>query len=180
MPSKSLLLLARKTHLYFGLFIAPALLFFAFTGAMQTLSLHEAAGTAYKPPAVLAIWGQIHKKQTWVLPARRPPASDNHRDSPASATGTPARIGSGAGSAAEGPKFSAAPAGSPGGQPPVTLAGKQRQHLPLKLFFVLVSIGLFTSTLTGVYMAYKYDRNKILVTGILVAGAVLPIMLLRF
>ena len=42
----------RLTHLYLGVFIAPAILFFAFTGALQTFSLHETTrGSNYKPPA---------------------------------------------------------------------------------------------------------------------------------
>jgi hypothetical protein len=43
-----------------------------------------------------------------------------------------------------------------------------------------VSLGLFTSTLTGIYMSYKYDRNTALVTGVLVAGVVVPMLLLKF
>src|ERR1700744_3372323 len=69
--SRTTLRLFRKTHLYFGLFISPALLFFALTGAVQTLSLHEAAGSSYKPPALLAELGQLHKKQTTVMPVRK-------------------------------------------------------------------------------------------------------------
>jgi hypothetical protein len=62
----------------------------------------------------------------------------------------------------------------------VTLASKQKQHLPMKIFFLVVSLGLFTSTLTGIYMSYKYDRNTVLVTGVLVAGVVVPMLLLKF
>lgn len=196
--SAQTLRLLRQLHLYFGLFITPALMFFAFTGAMQTLSLHEAAGTSYKPPTVLAVWAQIHKKQTWMLPARRPPAQGgDHHDSPgtagASPTAGPARPGTSSdqgsaanrGADANSPKFSAAlPAPgaskSSSAQPEVTLSSKQKQHLPLKLFFLLVSLGLFSSTLTGIYMAYRYERNKLLVTGLLLAGAVVPLVLLPF
>lgn len=159
MPATTLRLF-RKTHLYFGLFISPALLFFAITGAVQTLSLHEAAGSSYKPPAVLAELGQLHKKQTTVLPVRKVPE------------GGPGHEGGGHGDHA------AAQAGAP--QQPVTLASKQKQHLPMKIFFVLVSVGLLTSTLTGVYMSYKYERSRLLVTGTLVAGVVLPLILLKF
>ena len=37
--SHALLRVLRKMHLYLGVFTAPALLFFAFTGALQTFSL---------------------------------------------------------------------------------------------------------------------------------------------
>ena len=50
--SHTLLKYLRLIHLYIGVFIAPALLFFAFTGALQTFSLHETTrGSSYKPPA---------------------------------------------------------------------------------------------------------------------------------
>ena len=36
----AVLKIVRLTHLYLGVFIAPAIVFFAFTGALQTLSFH--------------------------------------------------------------------------------------------------------------------------------------------
>ena len=48
----------------------------------------------------------------------------------------------------------------------------------MKIFFLIVSISLFTSTLTGIYMAYKYMRNRTAVTVLLLLGAVIPIALL--
>ena len=151
--------LFRKTHLYFGLFISPALLFFAFTGAVQTLSLHEAAGSSYKPPAVLAELGQLHKKQTTGMPVRKAPEG---------------------GAVREGNHGDHAGASSSAPQPAVTLAGKQKQHLPMKIFFLVVAVGLLTSTVTGIYMSYKYERSWLLVTGTLVAGVVVPLLLLKF
>ncbi len=157
--SATTLRLFRKTHLYFGLFISPALLFFAFTGAVQTLSLHEAAGSSYKPPAVLSELGQLHKKQTTVMPVRKAPkgGATHEAGRPDHASGQP----------------NAAQQG-------VTLAGKQKQHLPMKIFFLVVAVGLLTSTATGIYMSYIYERNKLLVTGALVAGVVFPLLLVKF
>ena len=157
--SRTTLRLFRKIHLYFGLFISPALLFFAFTGAVQTLSLHEAAGNSYKPPAVLAELGQLHKKQTTLLPVRKAPEGGAGREG-------------GRGDHAAGQQNAT--------QPAVTLAGKQKQHLPMKIFFLVVAVGLLTSTVTGIYMSYKYERNWLLVTGTLVAGVVVPVLLLKF
>jgi hypothetical protein len=165
MPPAATLRLFRKTHLYFGLFISPALLFFAFTGAVQTLSLHEAAGSSYKPPALLAELGQIHKKQTTVMPARKPQASETAHDAGPAYGGTQAD------------HATAQPAAPP--QQAITLAGKQKQHLPLKIFFLVVALGLLSSTLTGVYMAYRYERNKLLVTATLIAGVIAPFLLLK-
>jgi hypothetical protein len=156
MPASTLRLF-RKTHLYFGLFITPALLFFAFTGSMQTLSLHEAAGSSYKPPHWLAELGQLHKKQTLILPERKALAPADHKPGHSPETASP----------------QAAPA------QPVTLESKQLQHLPMKIFFLVVALGLFTSTLTGVYTAYKYERSRLLVSGTLLAGVLLPLLLLK-
>ncbi len=48
----TLLKYTRLVHLYLGVFITPALLFFAFTGALQTFSLHETtvAAATSRPP----------------------------------------------------------------------------------------------------------------------------------
>jgi hypothetical protein len=149
--SATTLRLVRKTHLYLGLFISPALLFFAFTGAVQMLSLHEAGGRSYNPPAVLAELGQIHKHAGIATPV---PDASAKADK--------------AGPISKSPKLEA------------TLASKQRQHLPMKIFFVLVAVGLLTSTATGIYMSYKYERNRLLVTGTLAAGIAIPLLLLKF
>ena len=151
----------RKLHLYFGLFIAPALLFFAFTGAMQTLSLHEAAGDSYTPPAWLAKLGQLHKDQNIVPRKPRAPRAEG-----------PPNAGK--------PSFSAQPTSPKSAPPAETLTSKEREHLPEKLFFLTVALGLVSSSLTGIYMAYKYERNRLLVTGLLLAGIIVPLVLLPF
>ena len=49
--------------------------------------------------------------------------------------------------------------------------------LPLRLFFLTVCTGLFASTLTGLYMAYTYSRSRLLITGLMTAGVVIPVLL---
>lgn len=152
--ANNLLRFLRKLHLYFGLLIAPALLFFAFTGAVQTLSLHDPAGKSYQPPAFLVELGQLHKKQTIMIPPAKPsPAPPNARDHAPAPSNPPKEI---------------------------TLAAKQRQHLPMKIFFLVVALGLLSSTFSGIYMAYRYTRTPILVTGVLLCGILIPLVLLRF
>jgi len=149
-PKRAFLHYTRYTHLYLGVFIAPALLFFAFTGALQTFSLHETTrGSSYRPPAWIATLAQIHKKQVTTVPIRKlqPPAAEAARP------------------VAEKP------------QSPVP-ASKSHNPLPLKLFFLLVSIGLAISTLSGIYMSYRYARNRPLITTLLLAGVVVPVALL--
>ena len=149
-PKRAFLHYTRYTHLYLGVFIAPALLFFAFTGALQTFSLHETTrGSSYKPPAWIATLAQIHKKQTMTVPVRKLPPSG-------------AQVATGRADKAE------------------SVAAPARGHhpLPLKLFFLLVSVGLFVSTLSGLYMSYRYSRNRVLITGLLVAGIIVPVVLI--
>jgi hypothetical protein len=79
--SHTLLKYLRLIHLYTGVFIAPALLFFAFTGALQTFSLHETTrGSSYKPPAWAVMLAQIHKKQTPIVPIKKLPPSEKKVD----------------------------------------------------------------------------------------------------
>lgn len=49
---------------------------------------------------------------------------------------------------------------------------------PLKWFVVAMSIGLIITTGLGIYMAFKYERNKTIVWGILALGTLLPFALL--
>jgi uncharacterized iron-regulated membrane protein len=165
--SHTLLKYLRLIHLYIGVFISPAILFFAFTGALQTFSLHETTrGSSYKPPAWAVTLAQIHKKQTPIVPVRKAPPQDKPVDK----------------TTAEKPQSSTAaslpgPPPAPKGDAP---APKPHNALPLKIFFLLVSIGLFISTLSGLYMSYKYIRNRKLITTILVAGIIVPILLTIF
>jgi hypothetical protein len=55
---------------------------------------------------------------------------------------------------------------------------KKHNALPLKIFFLLVAISLFTSTLSGIFMAYRFTRNKLVVTGLLVLGTVVPVLMI--
>ncbi len=166
-PNAAVLKIIRRMHLYLGLLIAPALLFFAFTGAVQTLSLHESAGSTYTPPTWLARLGQLHKNQNIVPRKPRPTVPDAGSRS-AERAAVSALPGQPAASAAAPPKA------------PISLSTKQRQHLPEKIFFLLVSLGLFISTITGIFMAYRYERGKLLVSALLLAGIAVPLLLLPF
>ena len=56
------------------MFIAPSVLFFAFTGSLQLFSLHEAHGS-YQPPALIAALGTVHKDQRFGEVPKRPEAA---------------------------------------------------------------------------------------------------------
>jgi hypothetical protein len=163
---------SRLLHLYLGIFTAPALIFFSITGALQTFSLHETTrGSDYKPPKIIAELSQLHKKQTLVVPAKKAqtpsqpdkPAADKHQ---ADNSGDPGQ------DKHQADKTTPRPADAP--------PAKTKNLLPMKIFFLFVSISLLTSTITGLYMSYRYIRNKMLVTVCLVAGIILPVLLTLF
>ncbi|MDP9066534.1 MAG: PepSY domain-containing protein [Pseudomonadota bacterium] len=58
----------RTVHTYLGILIAPSVLFFALTGALQLFSLHEAHGS-YVPPAFIEKLSSVHKDQVFAQKA---------------------------------------------------------------------------------------------------------------
>jgi hypothetical protein len=56
----------RRFHLWIGVFIAPSILFFACTGALQLFSLHE-AHDSYAPPALIEGLAKVHKDQVFAV-----------------------------------------------------------------------------------------------------------------
>jgi hypothetical protein len=185
MSSHRLLKFLRAVHLYLGVFTAPALLFFAFTGALQTFDLHETARSSdYKPPAWLQAMSHLHKKESLDVPVRRAPADAASRGAamrdstackadalqvcdaaPALASGsTAARSDSADAKArAQGDRASNAP---------------RRNLLPMKIYFALVAASLFLSTLTGVYMASRMSRSARRIAATFSAGIIVPLLLL--
>jgi hypothetical protein len=143
---------ARLIHLYLGAFIAPAILFFALTGVLQTFSLHDAAKNgSYKPAHWIVALAQLHKKQTIQVPDRKPLAPDA-----TAAEGSASR------------RHAALQSG---------IAAPTHNSFPMKIFFLIVGIGLFISTMTGLYMSFTYARSKWLVGISLLAGIVVPVVL---
>jgi len=151
MNSHAFLKAVRVTHHYLGVFIAPAILFFAFTGFLQTFSLHESIkGSSYRTPYIFVKLGSIHKHAALPAPDPFPTPAPN-----AAKSANPA-------------------------PPPVAVKTPPpgSYHWPEKIFFGLVAIGLFTSTLTGLYMAWKYTRRKVVITVLFLAGLIIPLLLL--
>ena len=79
----------RLVHFYLGVFFAPLILFFAFSGTLQVFKLHE---TCRETASCLSDWvawfSQFHKEQAWIppkagpgksaAPAPRPPSGEKH------------------------------------------------------------------------------------------------------
>ena len=148
----NLLKQVRRIHLYLGTFFAPAIIFFAFSGALQLFGLHESRpGSSYKPPAWVEKLAQVHKHQTIAAPPKKPRSVARETESAGKQRAL--RI--------EEPPPHDSPATS-----------------GLKWFFLFMSAGLIVTTLLGIYMSFKYNRNHRIVWGLLVAGTVLPIALL--
>ncbi|HEX8778025.1 MAG TPA: PepSY domain-containing protein [Rhodanobacter sp.] len=149
----------RTLHLCLGAFTAPALLFLAFTGALQSVNLHEASrGGGYRPPAWIASIAHMHKKQNFELPVKRAPPKTSVEN-------------------ARGGPTAGAPAPATGKSSPAT---PKHNPWPMKIFFVLVSLSLMSSTLTGVYMGWRFTRHRRRFGMTLLAGIVVPALLLLF
>jgi hypothetical protein len=146
--SVALLIWARKLHLYSGALFAPALLFFAVTGLLQVYKLHETRPGTDYQPPALI-------QRLGALHKNQTFALPRKRD--------------GAGK----PKSPTSSPQPPRAPPPMSLA----QTL-LKLFAAAVAVGLFATTCLGLYMAYRLSRNPWLVSGLLVAGVVIPVGLI--
>ena len=81
----------RQWHGYFGVFIAPSVLFFALTGSLQLFSLHESHG-GYQAPAIIQRLGRLHKDQVTTLPHEHkaaPPAAAKRAPAAAPEPGPP-------------------------------------------------------------------------------------------
>jgi hypothetical protein len=179
----ALLKLVRLSHLYIGVFIAPAVIFFAITGAVQTFNLHKTGERkGYTPPKVLAVLARIHKDATPILASEDAAAFAAAKEARAAKKKAAKAGGKVRADAATLDPVAAAdppPAAAPDPATPpaeVSTPGSRHVTLPLKLFFLLVAINLVVSTGTGIYMAYKYKSNKKIVGWCLVAGVVIPIL----
>ena len=53
-----------------------------------------------------------------------------------------------------------------------------RPSRPLKWFVVLMAIGLIGTSILGIVMAFKYNRDKRVVLGLIILGLVIPLALL--
>jgi hypothetical protein len=144
----NLLKWARQLHLWMGVFFAPAIIFFAFTGALQTFNLHESQpGSTYQPPVWIEKLAQLHKKQTIQLRQKPPGAPPQRR-----------RMEN------EAPR--------PNLEQPLTTT-------LLKWFVSLMSLGLITTSLLGIYMAFQYNRDRRMMWLLLVLGTVMPVLVVR-
>jgi hypothetical protein len=136
----------RRYHLYIGMFLAPAIIFFSLSGALQTFRLQEEKGWGGTPPTWIVWLASIHKDDR--LPQPKTAGPDDHvKPAAKPAAKTPQK-----------PKSSA---------------------LPFKIFAALLSIGLILSAVLGIVIALNNRATRRVSTIMLVAGVVVPILLLK-
>ncbi len=146
----------RRWHAYLGLLIAPSVLFFALTGAVQIFGLHE-AHDGYQPPALIEKLSSVHKDQVFELGDHGPPPPDADA----------AQSNAAAAPAVHHHDDGHDDHDSPG--------------LPTKLlkwYFLIVAGGLTVSTGFGIWMGLTQIRRKPLAWTLLLVGAAVPLALL--
>jgi hypothetical protein len=142
----------RTWHTYLGILIAPSVLFFALTGAVQLFSLHESHGT-YVPPLLVEKLSSVHKDQVFAQKEH-----DDH-DHPEPGTANDAHHPQPADDHDEAPSVGT--------------------YL-LKWYFLLVSLALTVSTLLGLWMGLTQIRRKRTGWWLLGVGFVVPVVLCFF
>ena len=136
----------RRYHLYVGMFLAPAIIFFALSGALQTFRLQEEKGWGGAPPGWIVWLASVHKDDR--LPQPKQAGGDEH----------------------------AKPAAKPAPKAPQK---PKPSALPFKIFAVIMSIGLILSAVLGMIIALNNRATRRVSTIMLVAGVVVPILLLK-
>jgi hypothetical protein len=145
------LALIRNLHVWISVFVAPSLLFFAFTGALQTFRIPDQK----EAPVVLQKLARLHKDDVFAVKPVRPKKPE-----------------------AAGGHDKAAKADKPPEAKPQPKPKPSTQVL--KWFFATVSVGIAVTTLLGLWMAIAYSRQKLVIWALLIAGAVAPILILAF
>ena len=144
----------RQFHLYVAVFFAPAIIFFAFSGILQTDGFHEARGGAAQPPAWIKVIASLHQHQRLRRPERPRPPVATPGIQPGGRDAGPQR-----GRDAAPPKE----AGS-------TTA--------LMLFTALMGFGLVVASLLGIAVALGTRSTRRVSIAMLVVGLLLPVALI--
>jgi hypothetical protein len=153
-PKRPLGAYFREWHSYISAFIAPMMLFFASSGALQIFNLHESHG-GYVAPAIIRATARIHKDQeAGTEPARR------FED----------RVPGGVQ-----PPFGSRRGEGPGGGEGRTWS---TPTLFLKWLFFLEACALVITTLLGIWIGVVHAKRQRTIIALLVAGTLLPSILI--
>jgi hypothetical protein len=152
---------------------APAILFFAATGIVQVLDLHQSSA-GYDAPELLQRLGALHKNQVFSAPHK----SDGGQKTKVNAAGCDvARAGEQGQHGGYRAKAADATAASPMPARPKAAKTIGLAQGLLKGFVILAAVGLIVSTLLGLYMAYRFNRDRRLTAALFVSGIVIPVVL---
>lgn len=144
--------LIRQLHIYLSVFVAPTLIFFAITGALQTFRIPDQKAA----PVTLVKLARLHKDTVFAVKPPRPKRPEA------------ANAGGGMnGGEQRGPDTG--PLAKPAAKPSTEA---------LKWFFSLASVGIAITTLFGLWMALAYSKRRAILWIVLIAGAAAPILLL--
>ncbi len=158
----------RRVHAWLGVLFAPSIIFFALTGSLQMFGLHESEGGG--SPGIVAKMAMVHTHQTATIPQR-------------AARGPRPEAKAAAATAADGDR------GEPGAEPDrrpeagarpaaTTERPARPTTMPLKIFFLMMALSLIVSSALGLWIAFTSKRDRALHVGLLVAGVILPVVLL--
>jgi hypothetical protein len=151
----------RTLHLYLGTFFAPAIIFFAFSGVLQVLGLHEAEDAeAARAPVWIETIARLHKDQRLA----RPPSQK-----------IPSAI-----MAMRAEHEQRAAHDHPTGDEKPEASPRSVAQIALKAFVVLMAIGLIVSAALGIVIALRNSRTRRVATLMLALGVVLPVATLMF
>lgn len=145
MQRGSIIKTIRVTHRYLGLFFAPGIIFFAFSGALLVLGTHQTSrGSNYVPARWIQEIAQMHKKQTLVLPTpkHQKPVNDSGDD-----RAIPTK------------KASKTP----------------RLKVTLQWFVVAMSLALVVTTFLGIIMALLYGGDWRVASVVVLLGILFPV-----
>jgi hypothetical protein len=142
--------LIRQLHVWISVFVAPSLLFFALTGALQTFRIPDEK-TA---PVLIQKLARVHKDDVFAVKPARPK--------------TPESPGLQAGGHDK----------AKAEKPPEAKPAPKRSTEVLKWFFAGVSAAIALTSLLGLWMALAYSRQKLVVWVLLAAGAAAPVLIL--
>jgi hypothetical protein len=150
----------RQIHGWLGLFFAPSIIFFSFSGALQIFRFNDPKpATGYTPPAWVQRLASIHKDQRLLtsIPDPRPAAA------PAPKPQAPA----------------ASPAQPAQAQQPATSHPRRRgPSEPLKWFFTAMACGLILSSFLGIWIGLRHARDGRIGLLFLIAGIAVPVLFL--
>lgn len=153
--------LARQLHLYFGVFFAPSIIFFAFTGFLQTYSWHEGANA-----------------QRWIVALENVHTHQRMPPQPAATPAPPAAAPAAASTPAPSTSLAAATTGAAQANqavPARPAPPRRKRSAPLRAFMGFMAVGLIGSSLVGIWMGYQL-RQPGVVSALLFAGTLIPIV----